>query len=139
MVLQLGNSCWPERAEMYFKTLPLVSKPVAGRSGPPFLGQQVPVLPASILPHTWAPAAGLSERGLQVWVWQSGDSQVCPSPQQGRVMEKYWVPLSRATVARMEGTLHSSDYMLGTPLHPDSTKTVGAGAMFPGFGLKTGK
>lgn len=54
-------------------------------------------------------------------------------------MEKYWVPLSRAMVARMAETLHSSDYMLGTPLHPDSTKTVGAGAMFPGFGLKTGK
>lgn len=128
------------------KELKFISKhspwfPSQWRAGvaPPFLGQQVPVLPASILPHTWAPAAGLSERGLQVWVWQSGDSQVCPSPQQGRVMEKYWVPLSRATVARMEGTLHSSDYMLGTPLHPDSTKTVGAGAMFPGFGLKTGK
>ena len=54
-------------------------------------------------------------------------------------MEKYWVPLSRATVARMEGTLHSSDYMPGTPLHPDSTKTVGARAMSPGLGLKTRK
>lgn len=42
-------------------------------------------------------------------------------------------------VARMEGTLHFGDYVLGTPLHPGSTKTVGAGAMFPGLELKTGK
>lgn len=49
------------------------------------------------------------------------------------------MPLSRATVARMEGTLLFGDYMLGTPLHPDSTKTMGAGAVFPGLGLKTGK
>ena len=42
-------------------------------------------------------------------------------------------------VARMQGTLHFGDYMLGAPLHPESTKTMGAGAMFPGLGLKTGK
>ena len=42
-------------------------------------------------------------------------------------------------MARMEGTLHFSDYMPGTPLHPDSTKTLGARAMSPGLGLKMGK
>lgn len=68
--MQQGSSR-PERAEIDFKTLPLVSKP-GGQEGPPFLGQQVPVLPANILPHTWAPsstsvrtrAAGL---GLAKW------------------------------------------------------------------------
>lgn len=71
MVLQLGSSSWPERAEIYFKTLPMVSKQW-GAGGAPFLSQQVSVLSASILPYTWAPssrsvrtrAAGL---GLAKW------------------------------------------------------------------------
>ena len=43
-----------------------------GQEGPPFLGQQVPVLPANILPHTWAPSSTSVRRraagpGLAKW------------------------------------------------------------------------
>lgn len=57
-------------------------------------------------------------------------------------MEKYWLPLGRATAASTsasaEGTLHSGDRPCAVapaeahllPPHPIPTKTVGAGALF---------
>lgn len=71
MVLQLGSSCRQKRAEIYCKTLPILSK----APGSPARGGLEG-------PHSWVSrclwtsptpgrtAAGLAEQWLQVWVWQ---------------------------------------------------------------------